>query len=154
MVPHTEDSQQSQSSTQAVPEIELQPKHAAAMSTKYAASKAMRAKQQLSVSTDVVPGMKALQEIWKYQSTTELLIWKAPFARLVREICLDFCTNGADIRWQSNAIMTIQEASEHYLMRLFEDTNLCTIHAKRVTIQPKDMFLVKCIVEDNAPHKS
>ena len=154
VVPHMEDSQQSQSSTQAVPQVELQPKHAAAMSTKYAASKAMRAKQQLRASTQMAPGMKALQEIKKYQSTTELLIRKAPFARLIREICLDVCTNGADIRWQSNAILAIQEASEQYLVRLFEDTNLCVIHAKRVTIKPKDMFLVKRIVEDNAQHKS
>ena len=84
----------------------------------------------------MAPGMRALQEIRRYQLSTELLIRKAPFARLVREICLDVCTNGADIRWQSNAIMALQEASEHYLVRLFEDTNLCTIHAKRVTIQP------------------
>ena len=102
----------------------------------------------------MAPGMKALQDIRKYQSTTELLIRKAPFAQLVREICLDVCTNGADIRWQSNTIMAIQEASEHYLVRLFEDTNLCAIHARRVTIQPKDMFLVRSIVAENAPHKS
>ena len=150
---HTEDSQQSQSSTQAVPQVELQPKHAAAMSAKYAASKAMRAKQQLRTSTRMAPGMRALQEIRKYQSLTELLIRKTPFARLVQEICLDVCVNGADIRWQSNAILTIQEASEQYLVRLFEDTNLCPIHAKHVTIKPKDMFLVKSIVEDHAQHK-
>ena len=154
VVLHMEDSQQSQSSTQAVPQVELQPKHAAAMSTKYAASKAMRAKQQLRASTQMALGMKALQEIKKYQSTTELLIRKAPFARLIWEICLDVCTNGADIRWQSNAILAIQEASEQYLVRLSEDTNLCAIHAKWVTIKPKDMFLVKRIVEDNAQHKS
>ena len=74
------ESQQSQSSTQAVPQVELQPKHTAAMSAKYAALKAMRAKQQLRASTWMALGMKALQEIKKYQSTTELLIRKAPFA--------------------------------------------------------------------------
>ena len=63
VVPHTEDAQQSQSSTQAVPEVKLQPKHAAAMSAKYAASKAIRAKQQLSASTRRAPGMKALHKI-------------------------------------------------------------------------------------------
>ena len=68
VVPHTEDSQQSQSSTQAVPQVELQPKHAAAMSAKYAASKAMRAKQLSRASTQMAPGMKALQEIKKYQN--------------------------------------------------------------------------------------
>ena len=155
VVPHTEDSQQSQSSTQAVPQVELQPKkHEAAMSAKYAASKAMRAKQQLRASTWMAPGMRALQEIRKYQSSMELLIRKAPFTRLVREICLDVCVNEADIRWQSNAILTIQEASEQYLVRFFEDTNLCTIHANHVTIKAKDMFLVKHIVKDHAQHKS
>ena len=59
----------------------------------------------------MAPGMKALQEIRKYQSSTELLIQKAPFACLVREICIDVCTNGANIRWQSNAMMALQEAS-------------------------------------------
>ena len=152
VVPHMEDSQQSQSSTHAVPQVELQPKHEAAMSAKYAASKAMRAKQQLRASTRMALGMRALQEIRKYQSLTELLIRKAPFAQLVREICLDVCVNGVDIRWQSNAILAIQEASEQYLVRLFQDTNLCAIHVKRVTIKPKDMFLVKHIVEDHAQH--
>ena len=154
VVPHTEDSQQSLSSTQQVPDVEVQPKHAAAMSAKYVASKAMRAKQYLRASTRMAPGMRALQEIMKYQSSTELLIRKAPFACLVHEICIDVCTNGANIRWQSNAVMALQEASEQYLDRLFEDTNLCAIHAKRVTIQPKDMFLVMCIIAENAPHKS
>ena len=64
------------------------------------------------------------------------------------------CTNSAEIKWQSNAILAIQEASEHYLVRLFKDTNLCAIHAKPVTIQPKDIFLVRRIVAENAPHKS
>ena len=154
VVPHTEDSQQSLSSTQQVPEVELQPKHAAAMSAKYAASKAMRAKQQLKTSTRMAPGVKSLQEIRKYQSSAELLIRRAPFARLVREICIDVCTNGANIRSQSNAITALQEASEHYLVRLFEDTQLCAIHAKRITIQPKDMFLVLRIIAENAQHKS
>ena len=99
----------------------------------------LRAKQQLIASTHRAPGMKALEEIRQYQSTTKLLIKKAPFARLVREICLDVCARGVEIRWQSNAILAIQEASEHYLVRLFEDTNLCAIHAKRVTIKPKDI---------------
>ena len=74
VVPHTEDSQQSLSSTQQVPDVEVQPKHAAAMSPKYAASKAMRAKQNLCASTRMAPGMRALQEIRKYQLFTELLI--------------------------------------------------------------------------------
>ena len=63
------------------------------------------------------------------------LIRKLPFQRLVREIAQDFKT---DLRFQSSAILALQEASEAYLVGLFEDTNLCAIHAKRVTIMPKD----------------
>ncbi|KAG7553654.1 hypothetical protein FFLO_02939 [Filobasidium floriforme] len=90
------------------------------------------------------PGTVALREIRKYQKSTELLIRKLPFQRLVRglyiEIAQDFKT---DLRFQSSAVMALQEASEAYLVSLFEDTNLCAIHAKRVTIQPKDMQLAR-----------
>ncbi|XP_063725650.1 uncharacterized protein LOC134853580 [Symsagittifera roscoffensis] len=74
------------------------------------------------------PGTVALREIRRYQKSTELLIRKLPFQRLVREIAQDFKT---DLRFQSTAIMALQEASESYLVSLFEDTNLCAIHAKR-----------------------
>ena len=73
----------------------------------------------------------ALREIRKFQKSTDLLIRKLPFQRLVREIVQDY---KADIRFQSNAILALQEAAEAYLVGLFEDTNLCAIHAKRVTI--------------------
>ncbi|MGH0152765.1 UNVERIFIED_CONTAM: hypothetical protein FKN15_039150 [Acipenser sinensis] len=66
----------------------------------------------------------------------ELLICKLPFQRLVREITQDFKT---DLRFQSSAVMALQEASEAYLVGLFEDTNLCAIHTKRLTIMPKDI---------------
>ena len=79
----------------------------------------------------------ALREIRRYQKSTELLICKLPFQRLVREI-QDFKT---DLRLQSAAIGALQEASEAYLVGLFEDTNLCAVHAKRVTIMPKDIQL-------------
>jgi len=88
------------------------------------------------------PGTVALREIRKYQKSTELLMRKLPFQRLVREIAQDF---RADLRFQSTAILALQEASEAYLVGLFEDTNLCAIHAKRVTIQPKDMQLARRI---------
>ena len=88
------------------------------------------------------PGTVALREIRKYQKTTELLIKKAPFQRLVREVTQDF---KSDLRFQSAAIMALQEASESYLVGLFEDTNLCAIHARRVTIMPKDMQLARRI---------
>jgi histone H3 len=88
------------------------------------------------------PGTVALREIRRYQKSTELLIRKVPFCRLVREIAQDFKT---DLRFQSGAIMALQEASEAYLVHLMEDTNLCAIHAKRVTIMPKDLQLARRI---------
>ena len=88
------------------------------------------------------PGTVALREIRKYQKTTDLLIKKAPFQRLVREVAQDF---QAELRFQSSAVMALQEASEAFLVGLFEDTNLCAIHARRVTIMPKDMQLARRI---------
>ncbi|KAF8803953.1 histone-fold-containing protein [Phlegmacium glaucopus] len=88
------------------------------------------------------PGTVALREIRRYQNSTELLIRKLPFQRLVREIAQEFKT---DLRFQSSAVMALQEASEAYLVSLFEDMNLAAVHAKRVTIMPKDMFLARCL---------
>jgi histone H3 len=88
------------------------------------------------------PGTVALREIRKYQKSTELLIRKLPFQRLVREIAQDFKT---DLRFQSSAVLALQEAAEAYLVSLFEDTNLAAIHAKRVTIMPKDIQLARRI---------
>ncbi|KAF2324640.1 hypothetical protein GH714_015863 [Hevea brasiliensis] len=96
------------------------------------------------------PGTVALREIRKYQKSTELLIRKLPFQRLVREIAQDFKT---DLRFQSSAVAALQEAAEAYLVGLFEDTNLCAIHAKRVTIMPKDIQLARriraCVIRCN-----
>ena len=88
------------------------------------------------------PGTVALRHIRKYQKSTELLIRKLPFQRLVRYIANDFKT---DLRFQSSAVLALQEAAEAYMVGLFEDTNLCAIHAKRVTIMPKDMQLARRI---------
>ncbi|XP_058092552.1 histone H3.3-like [Magnolia sinica] len=93
------------------------------------------------------PGSVALREIRKYQKSTELLIRKLPFQRLVREIAQDFKT---DLRLQSHAVLALQEAAEAYLVGLFEDTNLCAIHAKRVTIMPKDIQLTRRIRGERA----
>ncbi|XP_069412188.1 histone H3.3A-like [Ovis canadensis] len=93
------------------------------------------------------PGTVALREIRCYQKSTELLILKLPIQRLVREIAHDFKT---DLRFQSAAIDALEEASEAYLVGLFEDTNLCAIHAKRVTIMPKDIQLARCIHGERA----
>ena len=89
------------------------------------------------------PGTVALREIRRYQKSTELLLRKLPFQRLVREIAQDF-SRSVD-RFQASALMALQEGTEDYLVGLFEDTNLCAIHAKRVTIYPKDVQLAKRI---------
>jgi len=88
------------------------------------------------------PGTKALRDIRKYQKSTDLLLRKVPFQRLVRELAQQFQAN---LRWQSTAVLALQEASEAYLVGLFEDTNLCAIHAHRTTIMPKDMQLARRI---------
>ena len=100
------------------------------------------------------PGTVALKQIRQYQKSTELLIRKLPFQRLVREIAGDsqiitspLC---GKVRFQSAAIMALQEAAEAYLVGLFEDTNLCAIHAKRVTIMPKDIQLARRIRGERA----
>ena len=100
------------------------------------------------------PGTVALKQIRQYQKSTELLIRKLPFQRLVREIAGDseiitspLC---GKVRFQSAAIMALQEAAEAYLVGLFEDSNLCAIHAKRVTIMPKDIQLARRIRGERA----
>ncbi|KAJ8446317.1 hypothetical protein Cgig2_005848 [Carnegiea gigantea] len=93
------------------------------------------------------PGTVALREIRKYQKSVDLLIRKLPFQRLVREIAQDFQT---DLRFQSHAVLALQEAAEAYLVGLFEDTNLCALHAKRVTIMPRDLQLARRIRGERA----
>ena len=85
------------------------------------------------------PGTAALHEIWWYQKSTELLIWKLPFSWLVSEIAQE--VGKTDMCFQGSAIICLQEAAETFLMSLLEDANLCAIHAKRVTIMPKDIEL-------------
>ena len=126
--------------------------------TKHTARKATGAKHprktvaDKSAKTKATPGVKrphrfkpgtvSLREIRRFQKSTELLIRKLPFQRLVREIANDFKN---DLRFQSSAVLALQEAAEAYMVGLFEDTNLCAIHAKRVTIMPKDMQLARRI---------
>lgn len=93
------------------------------------------------------PGTVALREIRRYQKSTNLLIRKLPFQRLVREITQDF---KQDMRFTGGALGALQEAVEAYLVNLFEDTNLCAIHAKRITIMPKDMQLARRIRGEKA----
>ena len=86
--------------------------------------------------------MAALREIWHFQRSVDLLIPLLPFQRLVREIAQD-CKMG--LRFQSSAILALQEAAEAWLVSLFESVNLCCIHRGRITVSPKDFYLVRCI---------
>ena len=86
------------------------------------------------------PGTVALREIRKYQKGTNLLIKKAPFQRLVKEVMQE---QKSEKRFRATAVLALQEAAEAYLVRLFEDTNLACIHARRVTIMPKDIQLAR-----------
>jgi len=95
------------------------------------------------------PGTVALRQIRKYQKSTELLIRKLPFQRLVREISQQLCPG---LRFQSTALLALQEASESFLIKMFEDVNVCVIHAKRVTIQPKDIQLWNRLINENYVH--
>lgn len=89
------------------------------------------------------PGERAIKEIRQYQKSTELLIRKLPFARLAREVQSSFTAE--QFRWQAAALIALQEAAEAHLVGLFEDANLCAIHAKRVTIMTKDIQLARRI---------
>jgi histone H3 len=88
------------------------------------------------------PGTVALREIRRYQKSTENLIRLLPFQRLIREIAADF---RSDLRFQKSAVMALQSATESYIVGLFEDTNLCAVHAKRTTIFPRDVQLARRI---------
>ncbi|KAI4292226.1 histone H3 [Pancytospora philotis] len=90
------------------------------------------------------PGTVALREIRRYQRSTERLIRKLPFQRMCRYICREQA-NAADIRFQGPALVALQEATELYLVGLFEDALLCAQHAKRVTVFGKDFLLVSRI---------
>jgi histone H3/H4 len=90
------------------------------------------------------PGTLALKEIRRLQKSTENLIPRMSFQRLVREIAQDFIVE-KDFRFQSAALNALQEACEAYIVGLFEDTNLCAVHAKRVTIMPRDVQLARRI---------
>ena len=93
------------------------------------------------------PGTVALRDIRKYQKSTELLIRKKPFQRIIRDItqCIK-----SDIRYRSSALEALQHAAEAFLVSLFEDSNLCAIHARRVTIMVKDMILARRIRGDKS----
>mmetsp|Transcript_19090 Transcript_19090/g.36493 ORF Transcript_19090/g.36493 Transcript_19090/m.36493 type:complete len:139 (+) Transcript_19090:342-758(+) len=89
------------------------------------------------------PGTVALREIRRYQRSTELLIRKLPFARLCREVSNALAPSA--FRWTAEALLALQECVEDFMVHLFEDCNLCALHAKRVTIMVKDMQLARRI---------
>ena len=86
------------------------------------------------------PGTVALRMVKKYQKSTELLMRKAPFQRLVRELATSHKEN---LRWQGSAILALQEATESFAVGLLSDANLCALHANRVTIFSKDIQLAR-----------
>ncbi len=91
------------------------------------------------------PGSRALQEIRLYQRSYHLLIRKTCFARLVKGVLVEKRVNGSDFRWQQAAMECLQEASEAYVVSFLSDAYLCSIHAKRVTLMPRDFQLIKRI---------
>eukprot|EP00795_Rhopilema_esculentum_P016449 gene16449-7863_t len=91
---------------------------------------------------------KALREIQFYQSTSHLLIRRLPLVRLIKEICNHLVPN-KNFRFKAAALAALHEATESFLVRLFEDSNIAAIHAKRVTVMPKDMRLVQRILSGN-----
>ena len=102
------------------------------------------------------PGMVALRKIRRYQRSTENLIKRTPFQKLIREILQEYriCPDGpgtpsVQVRFQSTAIAALQEAAENFIVGLYEDVNLLAIHARRVTIMPRDIHLALCIRGDH-----
>ena len=88
------------------------------------------------------PGALALVEIRKYQKSTENLIPRLPFRRLVKEIVRN---EKSDIKMQETAFQALQEAAETYLVQLLDDANLCALHARRITLMPRDIQLARRI---------
>lgn len=89
------------------------------------------------------PGLRALKEIRAYQRSCHLLIRKASFARLVRSVLVENHHRGSEFLWQKAAIECLQEATEAYVVSFLSDAYLCSLHAKRVTLMPRDFNLIK-----------
>lgn len=87
------------------------------------------------------PGSRALREIRQFQASTDLLIPKLPFARLVREVTQKYWPDSGFFRYTVQGLLALQTAAEAYLIGIFEDSVLCSVHARRVTLQVKDIHL-------------
>ncbi|TPP58422.1 Centromeric histone 3 [Fasciola gigantica] len=99
------------------------------------------------------PGTLALREIRHYQKNTKLLLRKLPFARLVRQISTElFGARALELRWQIHSFMAIQEAAEAVIVALMESAQLCAIHARRITVMPKDFQLLAQLTKYQHPH--
>jgi histone H3 len=136
-----------QQDTPAKPNNNNRPPHTRAPRKSRKPQKAAARKQRRGASTPHIkkphrfrPGMVALRQIREYQKSTALLLRRGPFQRLVRELTQEY---HSDLRYQAAAVEALQQAAEAYLVSLFEDTNWCAIHARRVTIQPRDMYLAR-----------
>ena len=88
------------------------------------------------------PGVVALREIKKLQRSTDLLVPRLPFQRVVKEICGKI---NSDLRFSAQGLLALQESAESFMTGLFEDSYMCSIHAKRVTLMPKDVQLARRI---------
>ncbi len=97
------------------------------------------------------PVVQAIQEIQRYQNSTELLIRRLPFERLVRQILRDI---DPTMRIQASALNAIQHAAEDYIVRLFQDTNTECLFARRITIFPEDMAIARKVQELRALERS
>ena len=106
---------------------------------------ASKERKKEGVTGTLKRGICSPKEIRKYQSGTELLICQLPFQRAVKEIIQSI---RGDVQFQTTAIMAIQEAGEAFLVGLLKQANLCALHAKHVTIMPRDIQLVRCIWGD------
>ena len=128
-------------------DLEWLTSHPAVAGTGKAPRTQMHAGQKKRKAQRYRPGTVALREITRYKKSSELLIQRMPFQRLVREIAQ---VHNPYVRFQSGTILALQESVEAYLVGLLEDSNLCAIHAKRVTIMLKDMQLAQRIRGEKA----
>ena len=124
--------------------------------TKNITMKALPLLEELKSYTCYRPGMVVLREIRRYQKSTECLIKRSPIQKLIREIFQEYrvCPDGPgtpsiQVKFQSTAIAALQEAAENFIVGLFEDVNLLAVHAKRVTVMPRDIRLALRIRGDH-----
>ena len=101
-------------------------------------------------------GLLALREICRYQQSTKCLIKRTQFNKLIKEISQEYrvCPEGprtpsVQVRFHSTTLAALQEAAKNVLVGLFEDVNLLTVHAKRVTVMPCDIRLALRIWGDH-----